>query len=145
MMRNFTTCLFAALLVLTYVLAEAEPIEGGDNIVFKNSSGALTEDSIYYARILHDKARRQGSVKLWVTLSMYYNLGDMEEGEMTAQAEAVEREFIELLGPLARQGKVIGLSRPLPIMGPGCAVTVTADGLAALVRDPRVLHMVERI
>lgn len=115
------------------------------NIVYRNVAGNLTSDSKYFTTRLAKKAKKEGSVSLWVTLNYPFetNMSEMTADEIAAQEVAVEKGFSEFLDPLIRQGIVSHPGGKPYIAGNGCRVDATAAGVRALAGDSRMLHMTE--
>ena len=85
-------------------------------------------------------AKANGTIDLWLTLSIQYDTSVPTAEAMAAQQIDVARRFQEILDPLVRQKKVLGVG---PVQGPSCEVKVTAAGLRALFRNQQILQFVE--
>ena len=134
-------------LTMPVVSAGADEDQGQGNLsVYRGSSGELTKNSVENAKSMRRIARKKGYVTLFVTVDVEFEpyLDGLTATEIVAQQTRATAKLTEVLAPLVDAGVVWhGRTGPL-VQGPGCLIRANAKGVARLVRDRRVLHIVAR-
>lgn len=116
-------------------------------VVYRDSTGELSDESKRFAKVLAKKAKKQGTVALWLTLNMPYqtDMAAMTPDQIAAQEVVVKSTFAELFRPLIARNWVRHPNGSPLIAGNGCRILATARGVEALVSDDRILHLIETV
>ena len=129
-------------LLVGFFPAYAEPPHETLNI-FRTIDGRLTPESIENAERLQAVVARRGQISLWLTTRVPFNTNEDELSpkQASAQQKRVNREFRKILQPAIAKGVVWRDPARPNVEGPGCSVVATADGLAYLIEDSRLLNI----
>ena len=111
---------------------------------YRGPDGMVTTQSKSNAQIMHQIAKDQGHVTLWLTLNYPFNyyFDELTPEEIAEQEIEVVQGFNEILDPLVEDEDVWHRSAGPYIMGPGIAVRATDKGLRELLKDERLFQVV---
>ena len=135
----------ACCLLVFVVIANAdqtEPNDGRVPIIYK-IDGALTDESLYFVKVLKKRAAKDGFVTLWLTanLSFDFDFDNLTAQQIESQRQNVEAIFTAALEPLINSGLVWHPPGGPNIQGPGCIVRAKVGGIQGLVDDNRILQI----
>lgn len=113
-------------------------------MVSRDAGGAINKESRKAIRQLSKTAKKNGHVRIWVTLDTPFDPSLAQKSEQLAnhQQERVDELFDEVLDPLLSGGQVQYPTGEREYMGPSILLKVTNTGLRRLIRDQRVGQLV---
>jgi len=113
-------------------------------MVSRDSGGSINKESVKVVKLLSKMAKRNGHVRLWVTLDMPFDpfLASKSEQAAAAQQARVDGVFDEVLNPLLDSGQIRYVNGRRVYSGPSVLLMATENGLSLLVRDQRVGQLV---
>ncbi len=113
-------------------------------VVYRGEDGKLTDQSKINAVALKAIAAQQGYVTLWITANTSFNpfVGQLTDTEIAEQNARVLLTLDTVLQPLIDAGQVWHPSDGPIMKGPGCLIRARTSGVARLVKNSDVLHIV---
>jgi hypothetical protein len=147
-MLSLAVFVFAMCIALNADEGMAQSAEDGHELlwsVYRDANGQLTKQSRRFARKMQEKAEENGHITLWLTANVAFNpyMDELTDQEIAEQNEMVWKFFEAVLQPLVDRGSVWHPKAGPNIAGPGCLVRANAVGVMDLVRDSRILHIIE--
>lgn len=114
-------------------------------VVYRDSSGVLTEQSRKNLRSLVRKANYDGTITVWVVFNMPFQADPMLRSPeiVAAESEAKKAAYAAHIVPLINHGLAYELdaNSELLIEAPGTMLSVRAGGLQLLARNPSIKHI----
>ncbi|MDJ0709585.1 MAG: hypothetical protein QNJ14_04300 [Woeseiaceae bacterium] len=142
---NYIVCVF-----VLFVMTAPSPLWAKSNdahislIVSREAGGSINKESKESLRTLAQMARKNGYMRVWVTLDIPYDpfLAERSEQGAAVQQERLDGLFDQVLNPMLADGEVQYENGKREYRGPSLLLKVTRRGLFRLVDDRRVGQLV---